>query len=392
MKILLTNNTFYPYQRGGAETIIKRLAEDWSAAGHEVLVVALKPKRQAGELSHYTPRGYKVTYWLSNYYHIENWSIWRRFIWHLPDWLGLRFLTDWLKTLNSFKPDLVVANNLTGLGFSLHFSCWRLGISSVQVLHDLQYLHPSGLLIIGQEKKLHTWSTKIYQTITASWFGSAKLLVGPSSWLINYHRQCGWLTSAKWLRLANPTPAKLAVSYRLADNLRRAVFVGQLTKAKGVLWLADQWADFNRRLLASGLKEAELIIIGDGPLDKEIQSLVEQDRQLVLLGRLSSEQVFAQLSLADVLLVPAFCYENWPTVLLEAATAGCPAIVTAQGGGGELAERLGYLTFIAGDIDSLLVAWQKLADTAAKIETWPANHDEVLVESEEYLKQLLASI
>lgn len=391
MKILLTNNTFYPYQRGGAETIIKRLAEDWSAAGHEVLVVALKPKRQAGELSHYTPQGYKVTYWLSNYYHIENWSIWRRFIWHLPDWLGLRFLTDWLKTLNSFKPDLVVANNLTGLGFSLHFSCWRLGIPSVQVFHDLQYLIPSGLLMVGQEKKLKSWSARVYQMITASWLGSAKSLVSPSNWLIDCHCQHGWLAQAKWLRLANPGSDSLPANYRLPEKLRRAIFVGQLTKAKGILWLAEQWTDFNRQLLAAGFNEVDLVIIGDGPLANRLKLLASQDWHLILLGKLPNNQIAAQLKSADVLLAPSFCYENWPTVLLEAAAAGCIAISTDQGGGGELAENLGYLTFKAGDLDSLATAWQKLAETAAKVDSWPAPKEIIITTPNQYLKELLVA-
>lgn len=392
MKIILTNNTFFPYQRGGAEIIVKRLAEAWSKAGHEVLVVTLKPKHCKDWLPEDTNDEYKVIYWPSNYYYLSKYFIVHKLGWHLLDWLGSRLLINWLKVLQGFKPDLVVANNLTGLGFSLHFSCWRLGIPSVQVFHDLQYLIPSGLLMVGQEKKLKSWSVRIYQMITASWLGSAKLLVSPSNWLIDCYRQRDWLAQAKWLRLANPGGDSLSTSYRLPDKLRRAIFVGQLTEAKGILWLADQWSDFNRQLVVAGFNEVDLVIIGDGPLASRLKLLASQDRHLILLGKLPNNQIAAQLKSADVLLAPSFCYENWPTVLLEAATAGCPAIVASQGGGGELAEKLGYLTFTAGDLDSLVMAWQKLAATAAKVDVWPALDEDITNTPNEYLQKFLAAI
>ncbi len=388
MRIIIANNTFYPYQRGGAETIVRRLAEDWSADGHQVVVVALRPTKHQLESHEYTPYGYQVNYWSSRYYDLGDYSLWRKLLWHLPDWLGTRCLSRWLKILSSFKPDLVVANNLTGLGFSLHFCCQRLGIKSVQIFHDIQYLLPSGLLMVGREKELKSWPAKVYQAITAFWFAAAKLLVSPSDWLAKRYCQTGWLDKAHWQRLANPISVCLSTEYRLPDKLRRAIFVGQLTEAKGILWLADQWSDFNRRLSALGLSEVDLVIAGDGPLNSHLKSLASQDRRLILLGQLSSEQVAEQLKSADVLLAPSFCYENWPTVLLEAAAAGCPAISSNHGGSGELAENLGYLTFKAGDLDSLLAVWQKLATTAAKIKSWPASKIEA-VSSQGYLQEIL---
>ncbi|HNW19769.1 MAG TPA: glycosyltransferase [bacterium] len=390
MKIILANNTFYPYQRGGAEAIVRRLAEDWSAAGHQVMVVALRPIKSRKDNLKYTPQGYKINYWPSRYYDLENYSCWRKLWWHLPDWLGIRYLTKWLKILRSFQPDLVVANNLTGLGFSLHFCCQRLGIASAQIFHDVQYLLPSGLLVIGREQALKSWSARIYQVITAFWLAPARLLISPSQWLMTCHRQVGWLARARWQQLPNPINVRLAAEYRLPDNLRRAIFVGQLSEAKGILWLADQWADFNRQLAALGFNEVDLLVAGDGPLSDHLRLLAGQDRRLILLGHLTSSQVAEQLASADVLLSPSFCYENWPTVLLESAAAGCLAISSSHGGGGELADNLGYLTFKAGDFNSLLDVWRQLAITAAKIKSWPANNLN-MIDSNDYLQKIISA-
>ena len=129
---------------------------------------------------------------------------------------------------------------------------------------------------------------------------------------------------------------------------------------------------------------------GDGPLSDHLRLLAGQDRRLILLGHLTSSQVAEQLASADVLLSPSFCYENWPTVLLESAAAGCLAISSSHGGGGELADNLGYLTFKAGDFNSLLDVWRQLAITAAKIKSWPANNLN-MIDSNDYLQKIISA-
>jgi len=162
-----------------------------------------------------------------------------------------------------------------------------------------------------------------------------------------------------WLRLSNPLPNQLPKAYRQPENLYEALFVGQLNKAKGIVWLAKNWQKFNQLLISNGLPTARLTIVGDGQDKNKIDSLAAKDENIKIIGRVDSAEVSSYLKKADVLLVTSFCYENWPTILTEAAINSCPAIATSHGGSGELARRLGYQTFTAGNLMSLFEAWQK---------------------------------
>jgi len=393
MKILLVNNVFYPYERGGAEEIVHYLAESWPEEGHKVMVVALAPRGHKLNKARGQANLYQTVYWSSNYYGLSNLPQWLRFIWHLPDWLGFRHYFRWRKVLKKFRPDIVVLNNLTGLGFQVHHLCCRLGIPSVQVIHDVQYLQPSGLLLLGEEKALtNSWLMKGYKSLTAYWLKPAKVLISPSQWLMDFYLHHNWLKNNCWLKLANPLKIHLSSTYRLPDQLRQAIFVGQLTPAKGIDWLAGQWSDFNKILLAAGLPAANLTIIGDGPLLASLSRDASLDNHLRLMGRLEHDMVLDQLKKADVLIVPSFCYENWPTILLEAASSGCLAIVVNHGGARELAEALGYLTFEAGNLNSLFNAWSQLSLAAAKLTYWPAGEGVELMTPHGYLDRILQNI
>jgi len=393
MKILLANNVCYPYERGGAEEMVRYLAESWSEAGHRVIVAALAPGgHKINEIRNQSSL-YQTVYWSSNYYNLSNISQWRRFIWHLPDWLGFRNYFRWRKILKKFKPDIVVLNNLTGLGFQVHHLCCRLGIPSVQVVHDVQYLQPSGLLLLGEEEALvNNWLARGYKTLTEYWLKPAKVLISPSQWLMDFYQHHNWLKDNCWLKLGNPLKIHLSSAYRLPNQLRQALFVGQLTSAKGIDWLAGQWSDFNKLLLAAGLPEASLTIIGDGPLLPYLSREASLDNHLRLMGRLEHDMVLDQLKMADVLIVPSFCYENWPTILLEAASSGSLAVVVSHGGAKELAEALGYLTFEAGNLNSLFNAWSQLSLAAAKLTYWPAGEGVELMTPNDYLTKILQNI
>ncbi|HQB50745.1 MAG TPA: glycosyltransferase [bacterium] len=395
MKIIIANNTFFPYQRGGAEVIVRRLAEGWQKAGHEIKIVALSPDKDEQLLSEKSfdlSDEIETIFWPSSYYRLASMSWWWRLLWHLPDCFGTRLMGRWARLLSEFKPDLVVANNLTGLGYSLHFCCWRLGIKSVQVVHDLQYLHPSGLMIVGQEQQFSSLAAVVYQRLTASWLGYARLLISPSEWLINYHQRMKWLNRNKWLRLANASNDCLPQVYNQPQSLKVALFIGQLNQAKGIVWLANNWSKFNQRLSENNLEPVKLIIVGGGQAEADLKILAQNEKNLEVVGRVDSSEVNAYFKKADILIAPSFCYENWPTNLIEAAANGCLAITVSHGGSGELAKRLGYLSFEAGNLDSLSKAWLEAEQRISKKEKWTCLNDGVVVSPEEYLNNILNNI
>ena len=69
MKIVLINNLYAPWVRGGAERIAERTAEGLEKQGHEVFVIATAPKQSRTD---------KVLYLDSIFYNLEKYPLWQR--------------------------------------------------------------------------------------------------------------------------------------------------------------------------------------------------------------------------------------------------------------------------------------------------------------------------
>jgi glycosyltransferase involved in cell wall biosynthesis len=79
-------------------------------------------------------------------------------------------------------------------------------------------------------------------------------------------------------------------------------------------------------------------------------------------GSFDGERVWDVLAGMDVLVVPSRCYENCPTVILEAYKMGIPVVATGIGGMAELAQMDGGLTFRLNDTEDLRAQLEKLRD------------------------------
>jgi glycosyltransferase involved in cell wall biosynthesis len=105
------------------------------------------------------------------------------------------------------------------------------------------------------------------------------------------------------------------------------------------------------------LKDFKVLLIGDGPERKEIESLIKQknlSNQVKLVG--FRKDIPQLLSLADVSLLTSYS-ESFPLVLLESANAHTPIITTDVGGVGDLIinEELGWIVQ-PGSVDELAKA------------------------------------
>jgi teichuronic acid biosynthesis glycosyltransferase TuaC len=82
------------------------------------------------------------------------------------------------------------------------------------------------------------------------------------------------------------------------------------------------------------LPDVELVIVGEGPERKAIESLAHDRRvadRVRLLGRVPQERLPEIYSAADLLLL-ASTHEGWPNVLLESMACGTPVVVSEIGG------------------------------------------------------------
>lgn len=343
MKIIVFNNLYKPFARGGAERIVERLAEEFSAQGHETLIVTSLP------LGEKRPTAPSVEYFSGLpawYYHLDRLPKALRLLYHLFGYIDPFVYLRTRKLLRDFQPDLVITNNLLGLGLSVMRAIKRGKAKHVHILHDIQLLHPSGLLMWGQESLIQSSAAKRYQALNDTFFNKTSLVVSPSKWLLDLHLKQGLFKQVRHAVMANPANFKsVSREEHQVPTIIDCLFVGQLESHKGIGFLL---ASFEKM---SG--NHRLRIIGSGSQESLVLAAIKQNQRIAFLGRLSPDQVAEEMSRASVLILPSLCYENSPTVIYEAMSQGLPIVAADLGGIPELIVDKQNL-FIPGNSQSLI--------------------------------------
>ena len=363
MKICLINNLYKPYQRGGAERVVEILNNDLRGLNHEVFIISTRPNKRNDNEE-------KNTYYLkSKYSELNNFSYFEKLVWQSYNLINFKKYFKISKILKEEKPDLVISHNLMGLGLLTPLAIKKSGAKHLHILHDIQLLHPSGLMYFGQEKIINSWFARIYQKIVSLLFNnSATTIISPSQWLLDLYNSKGLFKNNKKIIITNPIPKNKNTHLNSSKNF---IFIGQLEYHKGLdlfIAAATRFTDYN------------FLIVGDGSL----QNTITETANLKLLGRKTSEEINNLLSTSLALIMPSRCYENSPTVIYEAAAIGVPVIATNLGGIPELIEKYGGLLFEPDNLDSLIMAITESLDKGIKMKIAPA--------SENYGKKILAQL
>jgi glycosyltransferase involved in cell wall biosynthesis len=350
MKICLINNLYKPYNRGGAEQIVKLQAEGLIEAGHEIFIITTKPvfaKRT-------TSKAQQKIYYLSGlYYNLEKIPKIIRYLWHLIDIFDISNYLKIKSILEKEKPEAVITHNLKGVGYLTPRAIKSLKIKHIHILHDIQLVHPSGLMFCGKEKRVEHVFAKTYTAICRRLFDSPDTILSPSAWLMKIHTDKNFFHDSKKIILPNPatTSSKENKINKEKKGPFRFLYVGQIEKHKGILFLIKS---FSILCQDSGRCGFELIIIGTGSKLGKAKQLAGPNKYIKFLGQKQKEEIEDLMKLSDCLVVPSLCYENSPAVIYEAATAGLAGIATRLGGIPELIHELGGILFKAGNEGDLM--------------------------------------
>jgi glycosyltransferase involved in cell wall biosynthesis len=144
--------------------------------------------------------------------------------------------------------------------------------------------------------------------------------------------------------------------------------VGRLIRKKGFADLIQAW-----ELIAGRGKSFRCEIIGDGPLENELNGQIERlnlrDR-VALAGAKPQREVRQRLADANVFVLPSIIdpeggMDNLPTVIMEAMATAVPVVSTTIGGIPEMVvdKETGFLVQ-PGDATSLANSIEKLIDDA----------------------------
>jgi glycosyltransferase involved in cell wall biosynthesis len=351
--IILINNLYKPFNRGGAEKIVEITYRELKKQGFSVKIITTKPYGKKA------PEQNKDIYHLNSfYYHLPRMPFPARLIWHIADILSFKKYFQIKKILKKEKGDLVITHNIKGVGHLTPPAIKKTGIKHFHTLHDIQLLHPGGLMIINKEKIINSRIASLYQKINAFLFKKVDKTISPSAWLLALHTQKGLFQNSKKKVIFNPIEASLLDKGGLlpvTDNKKFTfLYVGQVEEHKGVLMLIKAFREFE-----SGQNmQAELKIIGDGSATGKARRQAGE-ANIIFTGKKESKEVIKEMRAGNCLVVPSLCYENSPTVIYEAARAGIFILASDHGGIPELASCFGGEMFKAGDSKQLA---EKMSD------------------------------
>jgi glycogen synthase len=372
MKILYVTNLYGSLARGGAERIVETEARAMADAGHEVTVLTMKPAGSTLPDAE-TADGISIRRLVQRnlffYADAHRHPFLARFAWHLIDIFDRATAEAVGRVVRELRPDAVHTHNLMGVSFLVPAMLRRLRVRHVHTLHDVQLLHPSGLITVSSTPP--SWPVRFVRwahcVLLRTVVGSPTVVLSPSRFLANRHVAAGYFRRSKVLVAPNPVPDALAHAAPREDR-KRFLFVGQLERHKGIIDLLDVWEKLG------GLEGGTLEIAGDGTLAKEARDLAAVLPGVTVLGHTVGDALLAAYDRAAFVVLPSVVIENAPTVIGEAMSRGVPVVATATGGVPELVqdEANGFLA-VPGDAASLEgallratrhAAWEMLSGNA----------------------------
>jgi glycosyltransferase involved in cell wall biosynthesis len=283
--------------------------------------------------------------------------------------------------LKTYRPDVVhVHNTFAAASPSVYSAAAQHRVPVVQTLHNYRLVCPAatafrdGRVCTDCVQKLIPWPAVQHACVRDSRAQSAVV-----SATITLHRALG--TYARKIdryvaltsfqrdlmisgglpgRKINVIPNFLEPDPGEGEAARFGViFIGRLSKEKGILTLLD----------AATAGSLPLRVAGTGPLDEPVRQAAAAGA-LVYVGGLQPARVLEELKGAVALVVPSETFEGCPNVVLEAYATATPVI----------ASRIGSLPELVTDgVTGLLFEPRDPADLTRRIK-WAIDHPEAMLE------------
>ncbi len=340
MKIGVISNFYPPYEKGGAELVAQRTADELYRRGHDVFVLSTKEFDGLASLNpkiteYHIERIYR--FYPMNLYHLLNSRkvpLPFRLVWHIIDLFSPFPASVLKKVVIAEEPDLIITHNLKGIGMQIASKIQSMGIHHIHTVHDVQLSVPSGLILHGHENSWLSKSflQKTYERCMKKAIGIPNIVVSPSNFLADYYSERGFFKETDLKVIPNPAPRIdhfLRVERR--DGPVRFLFVGQIEKHKGIQLLLESLEDVKFNF--------ELHIAGEGSLSEYVTNWARTDKRVLYHGFISLDNINELMADSDAVILPSLCYENSPTVIYESLQIGTPVIASKIGGIPELIDH-----------------------------------------------------
>jgi glycosyltransferase involved in cell wall biosynthesis len=329
MKVFLVHNRYQ--QAGGEDQVVQSEARLLSAAGYRVV----RHDRDNREIQ---------TYSLLQKACLPATTIWSG-----------KSLRDVRRTLRNEAPDIAHFHNTFPLiSPAAYTACKEAGVPVVQTLHNYRLLCPAATFLReGVPCELCLGKKAPWPGVVHACYRESRAQTGVVGAMLAIHRAIGTWTKdvdtyialsefakRKFIEGGIP-PSMIVVKPNFVDpdpGVDRnpenyALFVGRLSHEKGLKTLLVAW-----KLVGHSFP---LLILGEGPLRSDLESSVREWglSEVRFGGLVPREAVWAAMKRARFLIVPSDCYENFPTVIIEAFACGLPVIGARTGAIQEILEN-----------------------------------------------------
>ena len=360
MRVLMVQ-TFH-FRRGGDSTCMLGLSGLLEENGHEVVHFAMKhPRNLPSPHSEYFSSEIDFPSLLERSSPASAWKVLTKSIHNGEARRKIARLAD------DTKPDIAHFHNIHGhLTTSIIEPLVRRGIPIVWTCHDYRLVCPNTSFLSHGEVcerclPVRYWNAPLQRCKKGSLPASAVAML-TSCWdrVTGVPRRVDrFITPSRFLRgkliegridrskitaIPNFTDLDIRTDAPEGDYF---IYTGRLLPEKGIDMLIRA---------AGSIEGARLLIVGEGPLEKELKLEVERygSGRVEFAGFLGGEDFERTVAGARFVVLPSHWYENLPFSIMEAMAAGKPVVATRIGGIPEMVDdgETGLL-FPVGDEEAL---------------------------------------
>ncbi|WP_412059637.1 glycosyltransferase [Metabacillus idriensis] len=278
---------------------------------------------------------------INNYNFIEKTKAAFDAIWSFSEYKRVK------KYLGKSKPDVVHVHNFFPIiSPSVYYACKKMNIPVVQTLHNYRLLCPAATFM-REGKVCEKCSEKsLLYSLYYGCYKDSRTNTIPLTSMISINRAIKtWDNKVdKYIALTNFAKQKFVEGglpeqkievkpnfikrthdiNEILDKDKVILFVGRITKEKGIYNLLDSWEKVNNK------NGYSLIVLGDGP---ERENCLKQykSKSIKFLGKKSHSDVLNYIRKAKYIVVPSIWYEGFPMTIIEAYSVGTPIIASEIG-------------------------------------------------------------
>jgi len=268
-----------------------------------------------------------------------------------------------LDNLDRIKPDLVHIHNTFPLwSYSVIDACNEKKIPVVMTLHNFRMICANGTFYRNNQVCEKCLQSSVFNSVKYGCYQNSKLKSIPVSLMINNSNKglsivnklnkiivLSEFAKKKFLE-ANFPKNKIVIKpnfifdkIKCKKNISKSGFLyaSRLSEEKGILDLIKAFKKFN----------FDLNVCGDGPL----KSKLENETKIKYLGFLSKKKLLNLLMKTKFLIFPSKCFENFPTIFLQAFALNVLVIAPKLGSMSTIIkDKHNGVLFKANDVDDMI--------------------------------------